>query len=75
MKQSTIITGRELSASGDRAKFVADAINRYRQSELYRNAVSASNYMRQRNETINRFIKKLFTALVIWSGIYLMIRK
>ena len=29
---------------------------------LYRNAVSASNYMRQRNETINRFIKKLFTA-------------
>lgn len=62
MNQSTIITGRELSASGDRAKFVADAINRYRQSELYRNAVSASNYMRQRNETISRFVKKLFTA-------------
>ena len=59
----TLVTRRELDAAGDELSgFVADAIARHMRSELYRNAVSANAYYRQRNETVSRFSAMLFTA-------------
>ena len=62
MTASTIITYAELLADGGTPGWVKDAVERHRRSEMYRNAVSADNYFRQRNETIAAFTKMLFTA-------------
>ena len=62
MAESTIVTYQELLQAGPTPEFVKQAIDRYRRSEMYRNAVSADNYYRQRNETIRDFTRMLFTA-------------
>lgn len=62
MSASTIITYAELQADGGTPGFVKECIERHRRSEMYRNAMSADAYFRQRNETISRFTQKLFTA-------------
>lgn len=62
MLESTIVTYQELVEAGPTAAFVKSAIERYKRSEMYRNAASADNYFRQRNETIAAFTKMLFTA-------------
>lgn len=59
---STIVTYSELQAAGATPAFVTSALDRYRASELYRNAVVANDYFRQRNTTIREFTKMLFTA-------------
>ena len=62
MSASTIITYAELLADGGTPGFIKECIERHRRSEMYRNAVSADAYFRQRNETIARFTQRLFTA-------------
>ncbi len=64
MTASTIVTYDELESlpDGERAGFVREAVERHRRSEMHRNAVSANAYFRQRNETIARFTKLLYTA-------------
>ena len=62
MTASTIITYAELLADGGTPGFIKECIERHRRSEMYRNAVSADAYFRQRNETIARFTQRLFTA-------------
>lgn len=62
MSESTIVTYQELAEAGPTAAFVKSAIERYKRSEMYRNAASADNYFRQRNETIRDFTRMLFTA-------------
>ena len=42
--------------------FAADAIERHMSGEMYRNAVTAEAYYRQRNVTINRFVQKIYSS-------------
>lgn len=64
--RSTIITYDELEAAGEGldaiAAFCAEAVRRHRQSEMYRWAIKANDYYRQRNTTINSFTRQLFTV-------------
>lgn len=62
MAKSTIVTYDDLQETGASAAFVADAIERHMQGEMYRVAVDADEYMRQRNVTISRFTRMLFNA-------------
>lgn len=57
---STIITYQELLENGATPGFVKGAIERHKASEMYKNARSADNYYRQRNETICNFTRTLF---------------
>lgn len=57
---STIITYQELLEQGATPGFVKEAIERHKASEMYKNARSADNYYRQRNETICNFTRTLF---------------
>ena len=57
---STIITYQELLENGATPGFVKEAIERHKASEMYKNARSADNYYRQRNETICNFTRTLF---------------
>ena len=57
---STIITYQELLENGATPGFVKEAIERHKASEMYKNARSADNYYRQRNETICNFTRQLF---------------
>ena len=59
---STIITYQELLEQGATPGFVKEAIERHKASEMYKNARSADNYYRQRNETICNFTRTLFGA-------------
>lgn len=59
---SSVITYDELEQADDVASFASDAVSRHMSSEVYRTAVSADNYFRQRNETIASFTAKLFSA-------------
>ena len=58
----TIITYGELEAAESPTAFAKSAIDRHRQSEMWRNAVTANDYFRQRNVTIREFTRMLFTA-------------
>lgn len=62
--QSTIITYQELEPLGDDtdaiAAFISDAIQRHQQSEMYKWAIKANDYYRQRNTTITNFTRQLF---------------
>ena len=62
MAKGSIVTYDELEAAGSAAEFCADALNRYTHGELWRNAVDANEYYRQRNVTISRFVRKLYSA-------------
>ena len=57
-----IVTGGDLAGADSPAAFVADAIRRHMRSEMYRNAVEANEYYRQRNTTVNRFIRRIYSA-------------
>lgn len=62
MTASTTITYDELLAADSPAAFARDAIERHRQSEMYRVARDATLYYKQRNPTIRAFTKKLYQA-------------
>lgn len=62
MSTSTIITAEDMRAAASPEAFARDAVERHMQSELYRNAVAANEYYRQRNVTINRFVQKIFSC-------------
>lgn len=59
---SCIVTYDDLLEQGAGAGFVQDAIERHMRSPMYRDAVDANEYMRQRNVTIRRFEKMLWTS-------------
>ena len=62
MSASTIITAEDMRAAASPEAFAKDAVERHMQSEMYRNAVAADEYYRQRNVTINRFVQKIFSC-------------
>lgn len=62
MSSSTIITAEDLRAAASPEGFARDAVERHMRSEMYRNAVDADEYYRQRNVTISRFTRRIFSA-------------
>ena len=62
MSVSTIITAEDLRAAASPEGFAQNAVERHMQSEMYRNAVDADEYYRQRNVTISRFTRRIFSA-------------
>lgn len=57
-----IVTSADLRQADSVAEFVADAIRRHMNGELYQNAISANDYYRQRNPTINDFVRSIYSA-------------
>lgn len=62
MSTSTIITAEDMRDAASPEAFASDAVERHMQSEMYRNAVAADEYYRQRNVTISRFVQRIFSA-------------
>lgn len=57
-----MLTYSDFEKADDKAKFVLSAISAYRNSDEYRMAEIADEYDAQRNVTIQRAIRKLYTA-------------
>ena len=57
---ASLITYDEVPET-DRGQFVAAAVRRHMGGEAYRTAVSADRYFRQRNETVEEFVKVIFS--------------
>lgn len=57
---AALITYDEVPETG-KELFVAAAVERHRGGELYRTALSADRYQRQRNETVEEFVKIIFS--------------
>lgn len=57
-----MLTYSDFEKADDKAKFVLSAISTYKNSEEYRMAELADEYDAQRNVTIQRAIRKLYTA-------------
>ena len=55
-------TWQDYLAAPDKLDFIRRAINEYRSSAEYMTAVDADLYERQRNSTINRFVRWIYTA-------------
>ncbi len=51
-----------LESQNDVVGFIAKAINQHVSSEVYKIAVSADNYDRQKNDTIYNYVRTIFTA-------------
>ena len=51
-----------MRAAASPEAFAKDAVERHMRSEMYRNAVAADEYYRQRNVTINQFVQKIFSC-------------
>ena len=47
---------------GQLLSFLRKAINQHRESEMYKLAVIADDYDRQRNTTINTYVRKLYSV-------------
>ncbi len=62
MSKGPLVTDGDLKAAASATAFAADAIERHMSSEMYRNAVTANEYYRQRNVTINRFVQKIYSC-------------
>lgn len=62
MADGPIVTAADMAASGSAAGFASDAVRRHMAGEMYRNAVAANDYYRQRNTTINRFVKLVYSS-------------
>lgn len=53
-------TFQDFEKAEDKTKFILDAINQHKYSELYTTAETANLYDRQRNKTINEFIRIVY---------------
>ena len=62
MSKGPLVTDGDLKAAASATAFAADAIERHMSSEIYRNAVTANEYYRQHNVTINRFVQKIYSC-------------
>ena len=62
MSSSPIVTAADLAAAASPGEFAADAVTRHMRSEMYRNAVAADAYFRQRNVTIARFSQMIYAS-------------
>lgn len=51
-----------LESQSDKKAFISKAINQHMSSEMYRVAVSADNYDRQKNDTIYNYVRTIFTG-------------
>lgn len=54
-------TFQDFLKADDRLRFIVGAINEYRGGEEYRTALIANDYERQRNTTINQYMRYLYT--------------
>lgn len=57
-----ILTFQNFTEEADKKAFISKAINQHMSSEMYRIAVSADNYDRQKNETIYNYVRTIFTG-------------
>ena len=62
MSKGPLVTDGDLKEAVSATAFAADAIERHMSSEMYRNAVTANEYYRQHNVTINRFVQKIYSC-------------
>ena len=62
MSKGPLVTDGDLKEAASATAFAADAIERHMSSEMYRNAVTANEYYRQHNVTINRFVQKIYSC-------------
>ena len=56
-------TYQDLQSSSDKSKFVFDAICDYKSSDMYSWATEGEAYARQKNTTITKYQKLLYTML------------
>lgn len=54
-------TFQDLQSTDDLSAFIGSSIDRHRSSSMYRTAVAADMYDKQRNVTINEYVKTLYT--------------
>lgn len=57
-----MLTYQDYEKEPDKAKFITQLISEHQNSDAYKIAKEADAYDRQKNVTINEFIKKLFTS-------------
>lgn len=57
-----MLTYQDFLEESDKKAFIGKAINQHTDSEMYRVAVSANNYDRQKNETIYNYVRTILTA-------------
>lgn len=55
-------TYQDYEKAQDKLEFIREAVNEYRTDELYKTAVVADDYERQRNTTIREYVKKLYDS-------------
>lgn len=59
--EANLYTFQDFEAAQNKADFVWSAIERHRQSELYKTALVADLYDRQKNVTINNYVQTIFS--------------
>lgn len=57
-----MLTFQDYLEEADQKAFISKAINQHMSSEMYRIAVSADNYDRQKNDTIYNYVRTIFTG-------------
>lgn len=57
-----MLTYQDFLEESDKKAFIGKAINQHTSSEMYRIAVSADKYDRQKNETIYNYVRTILTA-------------
>lgn len=57
-----MLTYQDFLEENDKQSFIATAIRQHTSSEMYRMALSADNYDRQKNETIYNYVRTILTA-------------
>ena len=70
MSKGPLVTDGDLKEAASATAFAADAIERHMSSEMYRNAVTANEYYRQHNVTINRFVQKIYSLRCRGRGLH-----
>lgn len=56
-----MLTYQDFLKSANKLEFVSDLIGEYKNSEFYKTACDAEMYNKQRNITINEYVKQIFT--------------
>lgn len=57
-----MLTYQDFLDSSDKQSFIVTAIRQHTSSDMYRTALSANNYDRQKNETIFNYVRTILTA-------------
>lgn len=59
----SLYTFQDFEKAENKADFISTAIDRHKTSEIYKTALIADEYDKQRNTTINQYVKTLFDLL------------